>query len=199
MKALMRVFICGVYACLGISGYAVDLGVGVERYRLAPRDLIRVTVFGESDLNIERRIDGNGTVSIPLIGSVALQGLTVAGAEEKIRITFTEKEIFVRPQVAVSVVEYVAKEVSVIGQVKNPGKIPLPIEANSIEIVDVISKAGGFTRLGRSDSVRVTRKGLNGKEETFTVDVQRMFSGRGGAARFVVYPNDVVFVPERIL
>src|SRR4051812_39903315 len=91
------------------------------RYHLAPRDLIRITVFGETDLNnIERRIDGNGTVSLPLLGSVVVQGLTTAAAEDSIRRLYTEKEIFVRPQVSVSVAEYVAREVSVIGQVREP-------------------------------------------------------------------------------
>ncbi len=109
MKALLHGFLRGICFCLAVVGHAEDVGADVARYRLAPRDLIRVTVFGENDLNVERRIDGNGTVSLPLIGSVALQGLTVAGAEERIRKTFVEKEIFVRPQVSVSVVEYVAK------------------------------------------------------------------------------------------
>ena len=160
--------------------------------------MIRVTVFGEEGLNVERRLDGNGIVSLPLVGSVSLMGLTVAAAEEKIRQTFVEKEIFVRPQVSVSVTEYVSKEVSVLGQVKNPGKVTLPIEVNSLEIVDVISQAGGFTRIGRSDSVRVTRKNPNGGEKTFTVDVQRMFNGRGGSRSFTIFPGDVIFVPERI-
>lgn len=168
-------------------------------YKLFARDLIRVTVFGEPDLNLERRIDGNGTVSLPLVGSVALQGLTVAAAEETIRKLYVDKEIFVRPQVSVLVVTYVAREVSVIGQVKDPGRVALPIETDSIDIVEAISKAGGFTRLGKPDSVRVTRKVAPGGEQTFTVDVQRMFSGRGGLQPFPVFPGDVIFIPERIL
>ena len=75
----------------------------------------------------------------------------------------------------------------------------MPIETESIEIVDAITKAGGITRMGRSDSVRVTRKNAQGVEKAVTVDVQRMFNGRGGSETFMVYAGDVIFVPERLL
>lgn len=194
-RRFFSTLICSLVAALLHAQEPSDAG----RYRLFVRDLLRITVFGEDGLDVQRRIDGNGMVSLPLVGSVALQGLTIAAAEEKIRQTYIAKEIFVRPQVSVSVAEYVAREVSVIGQVKNPGKFPLPIEVNSVQIVDVISQAGGFTRLGRADSVRVSRKAADGSEQSFSVDVQRMFNGRGGVSPFLVYPGDVVFVPERIL
>lgn len=168
-------------------------------YHLSPRDLIRITVFNEPDMTVDRRLDARGNVSLPLLGAIDLSRLTVAEAQEKIRSAYIAQEIFVRPQISVSVIEYLAREVSVIGQVKSPGKILLPIETDTIEIVDVISKAGGVTRIGRSDSVRVTRKAADGSERTFTVDVERMFNGRGGAKPFMVEPGDVVFVPERVL
>ena len=183
---------------LSVTAAELAKNEAAARYRLFPGDMIRVTVFGEDDLNVERRLDGNGALSLPLIGNVSLLGLRLADAAEKIRQTFIAMEILVRPQVSVSVTEYGAKEVSVTGQVKNPGKVSLPIEGSAIEIVDVIGKAGGFTRLGRSDDVRVTRKASNGRDETFTVNVQRIHNGRGGSRSFAVFPGDVIFVPERL-
>ena len=57
--------------------------------------------------------------------------------------------------------------------------------------------AGGFTRIAKSDAVRITRKDDAGAERTFTVDVEKMLAGRGGET-FLVQPGDVVFVPERV-
>lgn len=168
-------------------------------YHLSPRDLIRITIFNEPDMTAERRIDTGGTVSLPLLGAISVNRLTVEEAQEKIRLAYIKAEIFVRPQVSVSVTDYLEKQVSVIGQVKNPGKITFPIEADELDIVDVISNAGGVTRIGRSESVRVTRKGPNGNDITWTVDVERMFNGRGGVKPFMVEPGDVIFVPERVL
>lgn len=170
-----------------------------DTYHLSPRDLIRVTVFNEPDVAKDTRIDSQGNVSLELLGSVNLNRLTVSQAQEKIRQAYINAEIFVRPRVSVSVIEYSPREISVNGQVKNPGMVTLPIEMDSVDIVVVITKAGGVTRIGRADRVMVTRKTQNGSEQQITVDVEQMLNGRGGAKPFMVEPGDYIFVPERVL
>ncbi len=192
---LLSVIILG-----GVAAIAADSAAAPKSgYHLSPKDQIRITIFNEPDMTVDRRIDAAGAVSLPLIGPVNLNRLTTEEAQEKIRLAYIKAEILMRPQVAVTVIDYLVKEVSVIGQVRNPGKVVFPIESDELEIVDVISKAGGVTRIGRSESVRVTRKAPDGSELTFTVDVERMFNGQGGAKPFMVAPGDVVFVPERVL
>jgi protein involved in polysaccharide export with SLBB domain len=179
---------------------AADLPQSAKNnYHLSPRDMIRVSVFNEPDMTVDRRIDAAGTISLHLLGAVDVNRLTIEEAQEKIRVAYIKAEIFLHPQVSVSVTDYMPKEVSVLGCVKNPGKIVFPIEADELPIVDAISKAGGVTRIGRSDSVRVTRKGADGSDLTYMVDVERMFDGRGGAKPFMIAPGDVIFVPERVL
>jgi polysaccharide export outer membrane protein len=167
-------------------------------YKLFPRDLIAMSILGEPDMTIERRIDGDGRVSLPLIGSVSLRGLSTTEAENKIRQVYIERQIYIRPQVSLSVKEYYPREVFVLGQVRTPGKITLPIEASSISIVEAISKAGGFTRISKGDSVQVTRKLSSGAEQSTTVDVAGMIDGKGTKTGFIVQPDDVIFVPERL-
>jgi protein involved in polysaccharide export with SLBB domain len=167
-------------------------------YRLFGRDLIEVTVHGEPDMTVQRRVDAGGTVSLPLIGSVQVVGLTLEQAQKRIADAYVAGEIFIRPQVGVTVHEYAAREISVLGQVRSPGRITFPIEARSLSIVEAVSQAGGFTRIGKSDSVRVTRMGADDREETFTVNVERMLDGRGGSEPFPILPGDVIFVPERV-
>jgi protein involved in polysaccharide export with SLBB domain len=171
-----------------------------SEYRLFPRDLVRVTVHGEPELkDLDRRIDGGGRVSLPFISPVEIQGLTTAEAEMRIQRDYIDQQILIRPQVSVTVVEYDTREVSVLGQVRTPGRIAFPKEATNLSIIDAVSKAGGFTRIARTDSVRVTRKnGVNSTETSVTVDVARMFDGRGGGTPFLLLPGDIVFVPERI-
>lgn len=167
-------------------------------YCLFARDMIRISILGEPDLSVERRIDGNGQVSLPLIGLVGVQGLSVTAAEEKIRATYIEREFLIRPQVAVTVTEYLPREISVLGQVNNPGKVVFPIEAGSISVVEAISKAGGFTRIAKADSVRITRRGESGSEASSSVNVEGMIDGKGKIAVFLLLPGDVVYVPERV-
>lgn len=120
-----------------------------------------------------------------------------ADHEAAIARVYTAEQILLRPQVSVTVIEYSPREISVLGQVRTPGKVAFPIEAANIPIVEAISKAGGFTRIAKSDTVRVTRADANGTETSITVDVSRLVDGRGGET-FQLLPGDVVFVPERI-
>jgi hypothetical protein len=72
------------------------------------------------------------------------------------------------------------------------------MEADTLPIVAAITRAGGFTRIGRSESVRITRTALDGSPQTFTVNVKTMLDGTARAAPFMLLPGDVVFVPEAI-
>jgi protein involved in polysaccharide export with SLBB domain len=169
------------------------------RYRLFIRDLVRLSVQGEPDVNVDRRVDGLGQVNVPLLGEVKIAGLTAAEAQALIARRYVEEEIFIRPEVVVSIVEYSPKEVMVLGQVGEQGKQSFQPEAVAMSIVEAITAAGGLTRLAKGDAVRVTRKDEQGAEQSFTVNVERLIQGRAAAEEtFMLQPGDVVFVPERV-
>lgn len=170
-------------------------------YQLSVRDQIQLVVYEEPDLSTEQRIDGRGQVRIPLIGTTRLAGMTVREAEEYLERAYVEQKFLRNPMVSIRVADYAPKEVDVLGAVVTPGKLTFPMEANSLDIVDVISRMGGFTGIARSNRVRVTRVGSDGRETDFTVNVERMITGRGrgGPEQPVdIYPGDVIWVPERL-
>lgn len=177
------------------DGEATELA----RYRIFSRDLLRLSVQGEPDLTVDRRIDGLGEVQVPLLGYVRIAGLTVAEAQTLIAQRYVDAEIFIRPEVVVTIVEYSPKEIMVLGQVGKQGKLSLPPEAVSMSIVEAITAAGGLTRIGKGDAVRVTRKDEKGAEQSVTVNVERLISGNANTGPvYMLLPGDVVFVPERI-
>lgn len=171
-----------------------------EYYELSIRDQIELTVYGEPDLSVAQRIDSRGQVRVPLLGTLKIAGMTVRQAEQFIQRTYVEKRILRDPMVTIRVAEYAPKEVAVLGAVVSPGKLVFPIEANSLDIVDVISQMGGFQGIAKSDHVRVTRTGTNGEKQEFTVNVERMITGRGGdeEKKVEILPGDIIWVPERI-
>lgn len=192
-------------AVVGLLLQLVLLSAGAEAsnsgggYRLFPRDRIRIAVHGEGDMSVERRVDSAGRVSLPLLSEpLTLKGLTLPEAEAKISQAYVREEILVQPHISLSVVEYFPRVISVLGQVNKPGKIELPIETESLSVVEAISNAGGLTRIAKADTVRVTRRSEDGAEKIVSVDVERMIDGRGGVAVFMVEPGDVIFVPERV-
>jgi polysaccharide export outer membrane protein len=139
---------------------------------------------------------------LPLIGEIKLGGLSVREAEDTLEKTYRERELLKTPLVTIVVSNYAVREASVLGAVRSPGNFQFPKESTSLDIVDLITRLGGFTPTAKSDAVSVIRRKPDGKEEVTTVDVESMISGRrrGDTSRreFAIYPGDRIWVPERL-
>lgn len=172
-------------------------------YRLSERDLISISVFGEPDLETIQRIDGDGRVRLPLVGALPVAGLTIDEAVARMEAAYVEQRFLRDPEVTVMVREYASRGVSVLGQVASPGRVEFPLEVNAMALTEVISRAGGFTGIARSNAVRITRT-VDGKETTEVVDADRLIRGNDGkegtaqAEDVVVLPGDIIFVPESL-
>lgn len=100
-------------------------------------------------------VDRNGAVAIPFAGAVPVQGLTPAGASSAIRRALIGK--VGNPQVIVTLAGNSSNAVTVLGDVRNPGRQPL--SANQDRILDVIGAAGGSSRSIYDLDVRIQRAG----------------------------------------
>lgn len=189
----------GAYAApAGDDAVPVEAAVKSD-YVLQPQDVIRVQVFQEEDINKQGdslSLSQDSTVTLPLIGTISLKDKTVRQAEEMIRALY-DKDYIVNPQVSVTVVKYAERTVNVIGSVTNQGRIQFPQE-RGLTIVDAISLAGGQTRLADLKHVKLTRKNPNGSTDVTIVDVDAMMK-TGGREPVQLQPDDVIFVPERML
>ncbi len=161
-------------------------------YVLQPQDIIRVQVFQEEEINKqgEVSISSESTITLPMIGTVSVAGLTVRQAEQKIRDLY-DKDYLVNPGVSVNVLKYSDRSVNVVGSIKNAGRVQFPPE-KGLTILEAISLAGGHDRLADLKRVKLTRK-----NETMVVNVDDIV--KGGAKDVALEVGDVVFVPERIL
>lgn len=172
-----------------------------DSHRLRELDLIIVQVYGEADLSKQTRIDGSGQIRMGLIGAIGIAGLTVAEAEDLLEKTYLKERYLRDPQISIEVLEYAPLFVHVFGQVRQPGRVRLEGEQESIPLLDLISAAGGFTGLARSDNVRITRTDESGDETIVNVDVESLINGKAkglpGAFEELL-PGDVVYVPERL-
>ena len=171
-------------------------------YRLSLGDRIRVAVFQEDDLSAIPRVNARGMVTLPLIGDVRVSGLTVSEAQGRIEKALKDGRFMRAPQVNITVEEYAAREVSILGQVRNPGKYALPVES-TLTVVELVTRAGGFTDIGKGTEVRVTRIGPDGQETNFTIDVDSVIRGRGKSRvednSMLLEAGDIVYVPERFI
>lgn len=157
---------------------------------LGPGDVIEVRVFQQEDMSAPYSVSAQGTISFPLIGSVAIAGKTPAQVETEIRTRLADGYLR-SPQVSILVKEFNSRKISVFGQVRKPGTMPY---GEGMTIIEAVSQAGGFTGMAKRNAVRVSRK-RDGEEIKYTVPVEKI--GQGSAANFYLRPGDVVFVPER--
>lgn len=165
-------------------------------YKIAPLDQLQFQVFEEPESILLQRVSSAGEISVPLLGPVKVAGLTLRQTETMIEKGYRDGGYYLKPQVILSFQAYAPRNVSVLGQVNNPNQIDLAIERGQIGIVTAITRAGGFTRVARADSVKVMRTEGN-KETAFTVNVSSYLDDKSKGEEFQLLPGDIVFVPER--
>ncbi|HZM37362.1 MAG TPA: polysaccharide export protein EpsE [Burkholderiales bacterium] len=131
--------------------------------KLGVGDAVRVSVFQQPDLTTETRVSERGTIDMPLIGEVKVDGLATGSAAAKIAAQLKQGKFLKNPQVSVALITLRSRQVSVLGQVTRPGRYPL--DDTSSRLADVIAAAGGLAPEG-SHKVRVMREG-----KTETIDL----------------------------
>ena len=161
-------------------------------YRINPADLMEITVYQEKDLDRKARVSPEGTITLPLAGSVKVGGLTVADAERA--IVSALKKFIVDPQVSILIQEYGNKIIYVLGEVAKPGTYTLPTEA-TFSVLEVVIMAGGFTQYADKDHTRVIRR-TGGEKRTIVVNVSAIMKKGDKSQDIPLEPNDVVYIPE---
>jgi polysaccharide export outer membrane protein len=181
-------------------------------YRVGPGDVLHIAVYGHGDLDQTVAVQPDGSVVLPLIGSVPAGGATTGEVERQIS-TRLAKGLIRDAHVSVAVQQYRSKLVFVVGEVSRPGAYPL---AGETRIVEILARAGPLTKDASSDVLVVRpaepaerpvlpaqlkvregqRAGGQGLPagQVLRVDVRAIQAGRLDE-NLVLEPNDTVFVP----
>jgi len=171
---------------------AVSQAPQYEDYTLGPGDLLEVTVFEAEELNSEVRVSSRGYVTLPLLGTVEVKGLSSRQAEERIEGLYRQR--YLRdPHVGVFVREQMSGRITLLGAVEKPGTYDYPARQRPL---DVLALAGGLgEKAGRM--AQVTRRNEEGERtETFLVDLDELIKEGKGELNLEIEGGDVVFVPE---
>jgi polysaccharide export outer membrane protein len=98
-------------------------------------------------------VDGRGNIALPYTSDVHVAGMTTAQAAQAIDIALKGKTV--SPQVVVTIVDNVANSVTILGEVKNPGRYPLGNGGD--RLLDIVALAAGPTRPPGDTRVVVAR------------------------------------------
>jgi polysaccharide biosynthesis/export protein len=171
-------------------------------YKITNSDRLRIEVIPEDDLLTQCRVDTKGCVNLKYVGEVPVAGQTIPEAQQAIENAYRDQRYLRNPQVRINVEEYAPREVFINGDVKIPARYVMPIET-VMTVVDLVQKAGGFLDTAKGTAVRVLRKGPDGKEQVFVVDVESILKAKKNAKvednSLELEPGDNVYVPERVI
>ncbi|HEY7977211.1 MAG TPA: polysaccharide biosynthesis/export family protein [Rhizomicrobium sp.] len=151
-----------------------------ETYKLGTGDKLRVIVYGEDDLGGTFDVDGNGFISLPLIGQVKVSGLSANAVERAITAKFSDGYLK-EPRVNVEVTQY--RPFYVLGEVNRPGAYPY---VDGMSVQNAVADAGGFTEKAVESGFYVRHAGET--NETYV-------AADGPAA---IYPGDVVRIESSL-
>ncbi len=161
-----------------------------QDYTVGERDVLRITVYDNPDLNTVARVSGEGAILFPLLGEVKVAGLTVPQIAKKISGLLSDGYI-VNPHVIIFIEEFRSKKTTVIGEIAKPGLYELPGRTTLLEL---LSTAGGLTK-DAGDKAIVKRKTPEG-EQAINVDLRRMIEKGDTSIDVVLKDGDSVYIPK---
>ncbi len=170
----------------------MQLQAAEDGYILGPGDVVGITVYDFPDLSITSRVNSKSSITFPLIGRVTLGGKTPSQAEEIISTKLKSGGFVNQPSVIVSIIEFGSQQVSILGQVKLPGKYPLKRRTT---LVDILAQAGGVADTG-GDTATLLR-GADGSTtpKSYVIDLTQLFGTGDLSKNILVQSGDVIFVP----
>jgi polysaccharide export outer membrane protein len=149
-------------------------------YQLGVGDQIALTIYGETDLSRNYAINPNGTIDVPLIGTVKAQGRTIGDVSGEIRQRLSEGYLR-NPSVAGTIVTY--RPLYLLGEVNKPGQYAYQ---TGMTLEAAVALAGGYSYRAQQKYVLIRPEGGGGEAKVeATPDL-------------AVRPGDTIRVTERL-
>ena len=170
-------------------------------YVIGPQDVLTINVFDQADLGGKYTVEVDGTFSFPLIGRVKAGGMTLRGFEIELKKKLADG-YFKNPQVTVAVETYRSQRVFVMGEVRQPGPVPL---TGGMTLIEALARAGSTmpTSSGEVAVVRASHgakgpvlpKGDHSGTEIFRASIRDLEAG-ALQQNIELRDGDTVFVPR---
>jgi polysaccharide export outer membrane protein len=173
-----------------LCGGAWLRGLHAEEYRIAPPDVLEISIWGEPELqraNLVVRPDGK--VSFPLVGDLDVAGKTTAEVKEQLELAI--QQYIPQASASVIVTQMGSMQFYVLGKVARPGMFNIATELN---VLQALSMAGGLTPFAREGDIVIVRT-QEGRTVRLPFDYNQVKSGKNLDQNITLQRGDVVLVP----
>ncbi|HWB51516.1 MAG TPA: polysaccharide biosynthesis/export family protein [Stellaceae bacterium] len=172
-----------------LTAEAVPGGVPLtSEHVLAPGDEFEVRFPFYPDLNDRVLVGPDGRLSLQLVNTVAVGGLTVAEATKLLNERYAK--VLKDPQVNITMRTYAPEQIFVDGWVANPGLVRSDVP---LTVSRAVAQAGGVKSGAQTGSVLVLRRTPDGVVHYYQVALGNYAGASGEDPLLSTY--DVVYVP----
>jgi polysaccharide biosynthesis/export protein len=200
MSAAARTFTAAVVTAVLLALVPAAFAQSAASYVIGPQDVLTINVFDQADLGGKYTVEADGTFSFPLVGRVHAAGMTLRGFEGELKKKLADG-YFRNPQVTVAIETYRSQRVFVMGEVRQPGPVPL---TGGMTLIEALARAGS-TLPTSSGEVAIVRAAQGGKgpvvpdqesgTEVFRASI-RDLEGGTLSQNIELRDGDTIFVPR---
>ena len=159
-------------------------------YRIGPEDVLDIAVWNNTAISRTTPVRPDGKISLPLLNDVQAAGLTPTQLSEVLTKKLTE--YMPTPEVSVIVREVNHFKVSVLGEVKKPGRYDFRSQAT---VLDALAVAGGLSDFAARSRIVILRPNGNGSSQRIPVNYNKIVSADTPPATLYLQPGDIILVP----
>lgn len=164
-------------------------GCRKEAYRIGPSDVLDISVWKDKHLDRTVTVRPDGMISLPLLNDVHASGLTPMQLRKA--LTKALKEYMPAPEVSVIVKKVNSYKVSVLGEVRHPGRYVFKMSAT---VLDALAQAGGFTSFASPSDIVILRK--DGRDRRhINFDYSDAVASGDNSKDLSIDPGDIIVVP----
>lgn len=158
---------------------------------LGAGDVVTINVLGRPELTATVDVTGAGAINVPLAGDVPVAGLSTSEAAARVEEALRRGDFVINPQVTLTTTETRSQQVSVLGEVNQPGRFKIETRTT---VMDGLAQAGGISPNGMNFAYILRREG--GVVARYEMDIDALIEAGVGQQYFELQPGDTVIVPK---
>lgn len=186
----LRPFAAHIWPLIGLMSLAGIATAQSDDYALQPGDLLSVTVYEEAELSRDVLVRPDGGISFPLIGDLAVAGLSPDDVRAELETQLAE--FIPGASVTVAVMQINGNQVFVVGKVNRPGAFPI---YRPLDVMQALALAGGTAQFAELDDIRILRRDANGSQRVLEFKYSDVIRGRNLDQNLLLVSGDTIVVP----
>lgn len=183
MLAALTLLVVAASALPGGAAAQQPMSLPPAELALKPGDVLQINIWPDATLSGSFTVEETGLVYLPFLGAVQVTGVSLDRLRNQLREGYST--ILKEPVVTITPLF----RVGVMGEVRGPGIYPID---PTVDLLELIQLAGGFTQFAKSDQVRIIREG-----QMINLNVQRALEGAANLGDLMLQSGDNIVVPRK--